>query len=98
MHLANGAGNFRRGNAVAAPPARYRISLGHRVDDHRAAAHALDLSHRDMRDLSSCAWVKNVLVDRISEAERIKLAGQAGDEFHFVAGENLAGGIVRIAD
>ena len=42
--------------------------------------------------------VDNVLVDLVSEAQRIKLFAQPGDEFHLVSCEDFSCRIVWIAD
>src|ERR1043166_10170765 len=51
-----------------------------------------------MRNLGVFTWIHNVFVNLVSEAKRVELLTKAGDEFHFVARENFAGGIVGIAD
>ena len=98
MHLANRAGDFRRSDAITNSPSGYRISLGHRVHDHRALAHACDLCHRDMGDLGGFAGIENVFVDLVSKTERVKFLAQSGDELHLSARKDLAGRIVGIAD
>ena len=51
-----------------------------------------------MRNLSSLAWVKNVFVNFVSEAERVELLTESGDEFHLIARENFARWIIGITD
>src|SRR6185369_14789701 len=98
MDLANSAGDLRRRDAITDPPAGHRISLGHRIDDHRPLAHAGNLGHRDVRDLRAFTRIENVLVNLVSETKRIELLAESGDKFHLSAAENFPRGIVWIAD
>src|ERR1051325_11889224 len=98
MDLANRPGYFRRRDAIADAPTGNRIRLGHGVDDNRAFAHALELGHRDMFYFRAWARIKNVFVNFVSEAERVKLAAQLRDELHLRASENFAGRIIGITD
>jgi hypothetical protein len=85
-------------DAVADAPARHRVGLRHRVDDDGALAHPFEFGHRDVLISASLARVEDVLVDFIREAERVVFAAERGDEFEFVAREDFAGRVVRVAD
>src|SRR6185295_13224474 len=98
MDLTNGVRNFRGRDAVTNTPASHRISFRHRVDHDGSFAHAVELGHRDVFDLSAFAWIKNVLVDLVREAEGVELDAKSGDEFHLVACENFSRRIIWIAN
>src|SRR4051794_20167960 len=98
MDLTNRAGDFRWRNTVTNPPSSHRISFRHRIHDHGPVAHSFDLRHRDVRDLCAFAWIEDVLVDFVREAERVELLTKTSDEFHLVASENLARRIVWVAN
>src|SRR5215813_12573788 len=51
-----------------------------------------------MTYLGADARVKDVLVNLVREAKRVELLTERCDEFHFGAREDLAGGIVGIAE
>src|SRR2546425_1648465 len=98
MYFANRACYFRAGDAVTDAPTGDRIRFRHRIDDHRAIAHPSDLGHRDVLDFGGIAWIQNVFVDLVGEAEGVELATESADKFHFVASENFSCRIVGIAD
>src|SRR5262245_65913360 len=98
MDLANAARDSRRCDAIAHAPASHRICFRHRVHNHRAVAHTLDLSHRNMFDFCAFTLIENVFVNLIGEAERIKLLTETGDEQHLLASENFARWISGITD
>jgi len=48
--------------------------------------------------LGPLARIKNVFVDFVREAKRVKFLAQSGDKLHFGAGKDFARRIVRVAD
>src|SRR6476469_7795359 len=98
MNFANAVCDLRRSDAVTNTPASHRISLRHRVDDHSSIPHATELGHRNVFDVGAFARIKNMLVNLVGEAERVKLLTEAGDKLHLIASENFSGRIVWIAD
>ena len=59
-----------------------------------AVAHALERGHGDVPG----AVVEDVLVDFVGDGEGIPAHAEIADGFEFLAGEHLAGGIVRRID
>ena len=98
MYFANRVRYFRACDAVTNAPTGDRIRFRHRIDDHRAIAHPLNLGHRDVLDLCPFTRVKNVFVDLVGETKGVELSTEFADEFHFVASEHFAGRVIGIAD
>ncbi len=98
MNLPDRARDLRRRDTVTDTPASDGISFRHRVDYDSSLAHPVELGHRDVFDLCAVTRIKNVLVDLVSEAKRVKLLAKPGNEFHLTAGKNFACRIIRIAD
>src|SRR5687768_3981460 len=98
MNFANRARYLGGCNAVTDSPTSNRISFRHRVDDHGALTHPVNLCHRDMLYLCALARIENMFVDLVREAERVKFLAKSGDKFHLFTTEDFPGGVVWITN
>ena len=74
--------------------ATFVISLRHGVDQHGILMHALDAHHRHHR----LVGVAKFAIYFVAEEEEAMARGYVGDLLQFVAGVDVAGGVVGVAD
>src|SRR5882762_9413275 len=91
VHFEYGRGSVRRGDGPSYTPSGHAVSLRHAVDGDCAVAHAIKRSHGNVPR----ALINDVLVDFISDRERIPAHAEVADEFQLFAREYLARRIVR---